>query len=207
MPPFIERIGYRDFETNEYYNKLEFVGETGYYKGRQRFYQCVNLAAGRAAEIAETFICYFKHGFVKKEDIKYPMFNRYGYGTAINWWKDTLWPKTTKASEVRVGDIVVYGQGWGFNKETKQYDGHVRVVERISDNILYLAGANEDGKGQIKYGIVQVKADGSGDKLTGLIGYIHNPYITREEKPKEEVDYKKLYIEAKTKLDKIKEML
>ena len=47
------------------------------------------------------------------------------------------------------------------------------------------------------------RADGSGDALSGLVGFIHNPYITDAE----EVDYKALYEAEHEKVLKIKEIV
>ena len=47
------------------------------------------------------------------------------------------------------------------------------------------------------------RADGPGDALSGLVGFIHNPYITDTE----EIDYKALYEAEHEKVLKIKEIV
>lgn len=205
MPPFVRRTILGDIPNNPYYNERKYCGTTGYYKGNKH-YQCVNGCVARSSEIAETNMLNLKKTDTLPEiKVDNPMFTRYGYGNAIEWWNTITWDRTTKADEVRLGDVVMYGKGYGWDKATQKYCGHVRVIEAIEDDCFICSGANEDGKGNFLFNVKIPKQDGSGDMLEGLIGYAHNPYITNSEKPK--VDYKKLYLEAQAKLDKIKGIL
>lgn len=199
MPKFVRRTILGDIPRNDYYNLPTFVGSGGYYNGNNN-YQCVNYAVGRGSEIAEAKIVYFPSQGDTKESCVYPAFKRVGYGNAAEMWNDTLWRKTIYADEVKRGDWVIYGSGWGYGC------GHIRVVEDIEDNCFVCSGGNEDGNHSCKFNIRINKLNGGGDGATGLVGYIHNPYITDEEVPKEP-DYKALYLEAKAKLDMIQEVL
>lgn len=199
MPPFVRRTILGNIPNSPYYNEDTFVGQGGHYKDN-KWYQCMNGMVGRECELAEEKITYFPSIKEKPEDVKYQFCNRSGYPNAIELWNKILWNKTTKASEVKLGDVVMYGTGYGWDKVNKQYLGHVRVIEAIEDDYFICSGANEDSKGNFRFDIKIPKQDGSGDKLEGLIGYAHNPYLT-ESKDK---DYKKLYLEAQAKLDKIK---
>ena len=169
MPQFIRRKGANDLEINPYYNDPKYVGKGGYYKDNPSYY-CVNWI-GRVCEISETRVTYFGDD----EPPQNTMFNRKGYGDACEWYTRTLWNKTTKANEVKVGDVVCYGTAWGNGY------GHIRVVEGIYDDYLICSGANEDGKGSVRFDIRIDKNDGGGDNATGLMGYIHNPHITNEQ--------------------------
>lgn len=201
MPKFIRRIGGADLNTNPYYNERKNVGTTGYYNNNP-YYQCVNGCVARQSEIAERNMLNLKaSGNLPAINVKEPMFKRKGYGNAIEWWKDINWEKTTKASEVRLGDVVMYGENWGWDKVSQKWCGHVRTIEAITDEYFICSGANENGKGNFRFDVKIPKQDGSGDQLKDLIGYAHNPYITNE-KPIEEVDYKPLYLDLKKKVDK-----
>ena len=186
MPKFVRRIGGADLNTNPYYNDPKYVGNGGYFKGNKS-YQCVNYAIGRTCEIAEERATYFGTDTTPPK----PMFNRKGYGNALSWIADTKWEHTTDYNEARLGDVIVYGASWGMGY------GHVRIIEAIENDYFICSGGNEDGKGSCKFSISVPK------NQKGIIGFIHNPYIT-EEKTK---DYKKLYLEAQKKLDRIKEII
>ena len=149
--------------TDDFYNEAVFVGKGGYYKGNTN-YQCVNFAVAETCRLANRAVCYY-NGVSKKEDIEKPMFNRNGYGNAISWWSETLWEK---GSEPRLGSVMVYGSAYGNG------NGHVRVVEKIDGNKLFISGGNESGKMAFKWiDIPQITA-------TGFLGYIYNPYVSKE---------------------------
>lgn len=186
MPEFVRRVGFADKYTNPYYNEPQYVGKTGGVISCGGDYECVNFCIGRSCELAETEICYWswaKH----KDEILYPIFNRSGYGNAIEFVY-TNWDKTTKGAEVRLGDILIYGTSWGYG------EGHVRVVEAIDNDYLILSGGNEDGKGEVKFDIRQKIVD-TNPNGTGLLYYVHNPYLTfnQSQVSEEENEYKKLY--------------
>lgn len=196
MPKFTRRQGGADLKTNSYYNDPKYCG---IYPFATSFVQCALWAICRSGEIAEVPITAY-NGISNRTDILKPIFKRNGYGNAKEWWGDTLWEKTTKADEVRPGDIVCYGSSWGGGY------GHVRIVEKIDDNYFYCSGGNEDGKGSlnsIKYNIKIAKLNGG--SLTGLMGYIHNPFITTNEV--DEVNYKELYEKEKVQKEYYMELL
>lgn len=167
-----------DMLTSVFYNGQKYVGKGGYYKGNKN-YQCVNFAIGRTCEIAGVPVCYYS-GISTKEQIKSPMFNRSGYGNAVSWLKDTLWEKGTEA---RVGAIMVYGSDYGNGY------GHVRIVEKIEGNKLFISGANENKKMAFKW------IDKPNITPTGFMGYIYNPFVKDDEqfikiKKDEKYEYK-----------------
>ena len=148
--------------TSEYYNNKKYCGSTGYFNGRYKNgYQCVNYAVSRSCEIAQRPCCYYS-GTSEKKDIEKPMFNRYGYGNAVEWLNDTLWEKGTTP---KVGAIMVYGKAYGNGY------GHVRVIEDIVDGKIVYSGANESNAMAFKtLSIPSITT-------TGFLGYIYNPYV------------------------------
>lgn len=192
------RIGGGDLKTNPYYNDPKWCWELGC-KARGVNYQCTEFVFQRAQEDCEKRIVYFASGYETKDICPKPLFNQSGYHSAYLWYKDAIWPKTTKGSEARVGDIVTYGTGWGKGQ------GHVRYIERIEGNYMYLSGGNENYQGGGTFNIKQIIADGGGEDATGLQGYIHNAllddnadlFINKDVEP----DYKELYFALKKKVD------
>lgn len=167
-----------DMLTSAFYNEQKYVGKGGYYKGNKN-YQCVNFAIGRTCEIAGVPVCYYS-GISTKEQIEKPLMNRSGYGNAVSWLKDTLWEKGTEA---RVGAIMVYGSDYGNGY------GHVRIVEKIEGNKLFISGANENKKMAFKW------IDKPQITPTGFMGYIYNPFVKDDEqfikiKKDEKYEYK-----------------
>lgn len=166
---------------NDFYNEAVFVGKGGYYKGNTN-YQCVNYAIGRSTELSNKAITYYS-GISKKEDIEKPLMNRSGYGNAIDWLNDTLWEKGT---EPKLGAIMVYGSNYGSGL------GHVRIVEKIEGNKLFISGANENKSMAFKW--INIPSITS----NGFLGYIYNPYVKEEsmenlikfELDKDNYDYK-----------------
>lgn len=152
--------------TSDFYNGQKYVGKGGYYKGNKN-YQCVNYAVARTCEIAGVPVCYFSKidNPTTKEQIEKPMFNRSGYGNAISWLKDTLWEK---GSEPKLGAVMVYGSAYGNGY------GHVRVVEKIEDDKLFISGANENKQMAFKW------IDKPQITATGFLGYIYNPYAKED---------------------------
>lgn len=149
--------------TSDYYNDKKYCGSGGYFNGRYKNgYQCVNYAISRTCEIAKKAVCYY-NGISTKSDIEKPMFNRYGYGNAVEWLKDTLWEK---GSEPKVGAIMVYGKSYGNGY------GHVRVVEEIKDNKIVYSAGNESNLMAFK------TIDIPTITTTGFLGYIYNPHVT-----------------------------
>lgn len=199
MPKFTRRVGGADLMTNPYYNDSKYCGVIPYTSNTIK--QCAWWCICRTGEIAEELVTYYNN-ISTKDQCRKPIFKRSGYGNAKEWWNDTLWEKTTRHDEARLGDIIVYGKGWGGGY------GHVRIIEFIDENYFYCSGGNEDGKGTIKYNIKVARKNGNGD--TDLIGFIHNPFLDENNDPtesKEEVDYKTLYEKEKSKLDRIKAIL
>ncbi len=148
--------------TSEYYNQAKYCGKTGYFNGRYKAgYQCVNYAVSRSCEIAGKPVCYYS-GISTKDQIEKPMFNRSGYGNAVEWLKDTLWETGT---EPKVGAIMVYGKSYGSGY------GHVRVVEGINGDTITYSGANESNDMAFK---TLTKPSISSN---GFMGYIYNPYV------------------------------
>ncbi len=148
--------------TSDYYNQAKYCGKTGYFNGRYKNgYQCVNYAVSRSCEIAQKAVCYYS-GISTKEEIEKPMFNRSGYGNAVEWLKDTLWEIGT---EPKLGAIMVYGSAYGNGY------GHVRVVEEINGDTITYSGANESNLMAFK---TLTKPSISN---TGFLGYIYNPFI------------------------------
>lgn len=182
MIPRISTTNPTDMLTSVYYNEAKFVGIGGYYKGNKN-YQCVNYAMGRTCELSKRPVTWYEKGNIsKKSDIDKPMFNRSGYGNAISWWSETLWEK---GSTPRLGAVMVYGSAYGNG------NGHVRVVEKIEGNKLFISGGNESGKMAFKW--IDIPKITS----TGFLGYIYNPYIEEEDMglfkfvlDKEHYDYK-----------------
>lgn len=163
MIPRTSTINPTDMLTSVFYNEQKYVGKSGYYKGNKN-YQCVNYAIGRTCEIANRAVCYYSkidHPTTKK-DIENPMMNRSGYGSAKYWLSETLWEK---GSEPKVGAVMVYGSAYGNGY------GHVRVVEKIDGDRLFISGGNESGKMAFKW------IDAPKVTATGFLGYIYNPYL------------------------------
>ena len=195
MPEFTRRAGSADFNTNPYYNDPKYCGI--YPFKSMKVIQCALYAICRTGEIAETPVTAYKN-ISKRADILKPIFTRNGYGDAIEWWNDTLWEKTTSHKEAKLGDIIVYGSGWGgWNTAANRYYGHVRVIEAMDDNYFYCSGGNESN-GKCAFNIKVPRKDGSGDKLSGLVGFIHNPFITPVvAKDETTPNYKELYEKEK----------
>lgn len=146
--------------TDPYYNEAKYVGRGGYCNGNTN-YQCVNFAVGETTRLAGRAVCYYS-GISTKADITRPMFNRSGYGNAVNWWNDTLWPKGT---EPKPGAIMVYGSNYGGGY------GHVRVVEKVEGGKVFYAAANESRRMAFAWiNAPKVTAN-------GFLGYIYNPFI------------------------------
>lgn len=193
MPKYIERIGGADLSSNPYYQNVKWIGNPANRYGTS-YYQCTYWGYQRTQEIAE-IRCTYLTGVGETRDIcPKPMFKGSGFANAKDWYKNAIWDKTTKASEVRVGDIVCYGSSWGGGA------GHVRIVERIEGNYMILSGANENYKGGVKFGIRVPITEGGGENASGLQGYIHNPFITFDEKPQED-SYKAKYEALRTEYD------
>lgn len=175
---FVRRYILGNVPNNPYFNEKTFVGFDGYYKNNP-YYQCANWYAGRTCEIAERkcFWYKFKEHDERLEnespsDCEIPAFLvRSGYPTSCEIYKLTNWPKTTKQSEARLGDAVCYGTDWG-----KGY-GHVRIIEAMDDKFFYCSGGNEDCKGTVKFDIKIKREDGGGECATGLMGFVHNPFL------------------------------
>lgn len=149
--------------TSEYYNLAKYCGKTGYFNGRYKNgYQCVNYAVARACEIAQKAVCYYS-GISTKDQIEKPMFNRYGYGNAVEWLNTTLWEH---GDTPKIGAIMVYGKAYGGGY------GHVRVVEDIVDGKIVYSGANESN--DIAFKTISIPTVST----TGFLGYIYNPYVT-----------------------------
>lgn len=166
MIPRISIIDPTDMLTSAYYNEAKFVGKGGYYKGNKN-YQCVNYAMGRTCELAKVPVTWYE-GISTRDQIDRPMFNadRSGYGHAITWWDRTIWEK---GSIPKIGSVMVYGSSYGSGC------GHVRVVEKIENNKLFISGGNESGKMAFKWiDIPKVTS-------TGFLGYIYNPYVEEED--------------------------
>lgn len=194
MPEFTRRVGGADLKTNPYYNDPKYCG---IYPFATSYIDCVLWAICRSGEIAEQPITAY-NGISNRSDILKPIFKRNGYGHAKYWWDDAIWEKTIKADEVKLGDIVCYGSSWGGGY------GHVRIVEAIDDNFFYCSGANEDGKGSlnsIRYNIKIAKLNGGSS--TGLMGYIHNPFISSSQDISES-EYKNLYLKEKADNERLK---
>lgn len=164
MIPRTSTINPTDMLTSVYYNEAIFVGKGGYYKGNKN-YQCVNYAIGRTCELAKLPVTYYS-GISTKEQIDNPMFNRSGYGNAVSWMNDTLWEK---GKVPKLGAVMVYGSAYGNGY------GHVRVVEKIENNKLFISGGNESKQMAFKWiDIPKITA-------TGFLGYIYNPYVKEED--------------------------
>lgn len=200
MPPFVKRSILGNIPMNDYYNKSIYCGIYPYNCGIKR--ECALYAICRTAEIAEEPVTAYSN-ISSRNNIRMPMFTRNGYGNAIQWWNDTLWPKTTKHSEAKPGDIVIYGSDWGAG------NGHVRIIEAMDDDYFYCSGGNEDNEGNYFFNIKVKREDGSGDNLTGLVGFIHNPYITDNNTVAsgEEIDYASLYEKEKVENERLRAIL
>ena len=195
MPQFTRRVGGADLKSNIYYNEPIYCGK--YPFATTKLIQCALWAICRTGEISEQPITAY-NGISNRTDILKPIFSRNGYGNAKEWWNDTLWEKTTKADEVKLGDIVCYGSAWGGGY------GHVRIIEAIDDNYFYCSGGNEDGNGLIKYNIKIAKQNGG--SANGLMGYIHNPFLSDLNHPTSDKDiewYKIMYQEEKAKNEQL----
>lgn len=153
-----------DMLTSAFYNEAKYVGKGGYYKGNKN-YQCVNFAVAETTRIANKAVCYYS-GISTKKQIEKPMFNRSGYGNAVNWLKDTLWEKGTTP---KLGAVMVYGSAYGNGY------GHVRIVEKIDGDKLFIAGANENKQMAFKW------IDKPQITATSFLGYIYNPYVKEDE--------------------------
>ena len=205
MPKFVKRSGCLDLNSNKYFNEATYVGAGGYYKNNSS-YECVNYAMGRTCELAEEKCTYYDRNGLheKRSDCRIP-FNRSrsGYGHAKEWWNDTAWEKTTDPSKAKLGDIIVYGSGWGNGY------GHVRIIEAIEKDYFICSGGNEISNGvtvKSKFDIKVKKTQGSGDALTGLVGYIHNPFLT-DLSDVSESEYKKMYEQEKAENERLKSIL
>lgn len=152
-----------NMNEDDFYNEAVFVGKGGYYRGNTN-YQCVNFAVGETCRLSNREVCYY-NGISTKSDIEKPMFNRNGYGNAINWLKDTLWEK---GDTPKLGAVMVYGSNYGSGL------GHVRVVEKIDGNKLFIAGANENKQMAFKW------IDKPTISENNFLGYIYNPFVENE---------------------------
>lgn len=197
------RVGGADLNYNPYYNAPEWACGKGC-KQQGVNYQCVQYLFQRVQEDCEKRVVYYTSRGESKSICEKPLFNRSGVGNGCEWYKDAKWSKTTNPSEVREGDIVCYGTGWGGGY------GHVRYVEKIEGNYMYLSGGNETFNGGAKFNIKCIIAQGGGENATGLQGYIHNDLLdqpkTKDYKSLYE-EYKSKYEEAQSKLNKIKNIL
>lgn len=164
MIPRISTTSPTDMLTSAFYNEAIYCGKTGFYKGNDN-YQCTNMAISRTCEIAGKPVTWYK-GISEASSIDKPMFNRSGYGHAKNWIDDTLWET---GSSARIGAVMVYGSSYGNGK------GHVRVVEKIDGNRLFISGGNESGKCAFKW------IDAPKVTATGFLGYIYNPHVKEED--------------------------
>lgn len=155
-----------DMNTSKFFNDKIYVGKNSYYKGNKN-YQCVMYANARSSEIAGKPITYWT-GISAKKDIEKPLFNRYGFGNAATWIKDTNWEVGTVP---KAGAIMVYGTSWGSGY------GHVRIVEEVRGNKLLISGGREVGNNCAfkEIDIPQITS-------TGFMGYIYNPYVKEESK-------------------------
>lgn len=204
MPKFTRRNGGADFKTNPYYNDPKYCGK--YPFKSLNVIQCALYAICRTGEIAETPVTAYNN-ISNRNDILKPIFTRNGYGDAIEWWNDTLWPKTTNHNEAKLGDIIVYGSGWGgWNSSKNRYYGHVRIIEAMDNSYFYCSGGRETDTGKCAFNIKVPRQNGSGDKLSGLVGYIHNPFITTNNVT-DKIDYKELYEKEKVQKEYYMELL
>ena len=66
----------------------------------------------------------------------------------------------------------------------------------MDKDYFYCSGGNEE-TGKTGFFIRVKRVDGSGDALTGLVGYIHNPFLTDNEPvlKEDEPDYKQMYFD------------
>lgn len=197
MPKFIERIGGADLKTNPYYQDAKWIGNPSNRYGTS-YYQCVYWAYQRTQEIAETRCTYLTGVGETRSLCPKPMFKGSGFANAKDWYRNAIWDKSV--NNPRVGDIVCYGSSWGGGA------GHVRIVERIENNYMILSGANESFNGGVKFGIKVPITEGGGENASGLQGYIHNPFITIDEKPLED-SYKAKYEALRTEYDLYKQLV
>ena len=73
------------------------------------------------------------------------------------------------------------------------------IIEAIEKDYFICSGGNEISNGvtvRSKFDIKVKKTEGSGDALSGLVGYIHNPFLDEGKK----FDYKEAYFSVKKKL-------
>lgn len=193
---FVSRIGGADLNVNPYYNDNKWCLGRGV-KAMGTNYQCVAWAFQRTQEIAECHCVYDDNYGVSKNDCENPMFPYKRIPNGKEFYHDTLWSKSV--DNPREGDIVCYGSSWGGSY------GHVRIIEKIDGNYMYLSGGNENFQGGAKFNIKAPITIGGGASATGLQGYIHNPFLVGFDNEKE-IDYKELYEKTKVELDTLKEV-
>lgn len=68
-----------------------------------------------------------------------------GFSNAKDWYNDALWEKSPNYTDIRLGDIVVWGAGGGVGKY-----GHVAVVEAIDSEYVYTSNSHYNFNGQTK---------------------------------------------------------
>ena len=64
---------------------------------------------------------------------------------AADWYNAAVWEKSTNYNNIRLGDIVVWGEGGGVGNA-----GHVAVVEAIDANYVYTSNSHYNFYGQTK---------------------------------------------------------
>lgn len=191
------RKGGGDLATNPYFNSQEWLGTHNEQRAYSlvNVYQCVYWGFQRFQEDCEKRVVKFKNE-IKDFELEKPMFNRYGFPNAAEFYPTTNFSKTTKASEARLGDIICYGVNWGSGC------GHVRIIEDMDDEYFYCSGANEKGNKCVSFGIKVKKEDGDGDYGTNLMGYIHNDLLDVEEKINYEKKFNSLLADIKKVVEK-----
>ena len=73
----------------------------------------------------------------------------------------------------------------------------------MDDEYFYCSGGNESN-GKCAFNIKVARKNGSGNSLSGLVGYIHNPFITTNDVT---TDYKELYEKEKIENERLKAIL
>ena len=104
-----------------------------YNRGAQNYLwipNCTTYAYGRSVEIAG--------GQIDRDTIM-----NGSMPNAANWYDAAVWPKSPGATDVRLGDIVVWGPGGGVGAA-----GHVAVVEAITDTHIYTSNSHYMVNGQ-----------------------------------------------------------
>ena len=152
---------------------------------------CTTMAYGRAVEISGG-------------QVGYSTIFGGGFRNAAQWYSEAVWSKSPGVSDLKLGDIICFGQGGGIGLE-----GHVATIEGIESGRIWISQSHDTPLDQtasfpglqsqryFDYGYLDLgtmiyhqtyhyNASGAYDTnhaaiyMTNCLGTIHNPYADQE---------------------------